>query len=217
MKTHLYIFLLWQFTLGLLVAIGCNVTSRSTSTPIASIPAMAFLLEANVFPDSWKASLCDTRLCRDGDGGNTAAERDFYLPNASGHAFQEVYRFSDERVAGDKFKVYKDANFNESRIHQPFVPFTPPPEITFESQIADESYFACGVDVVPQCKMLARYRNYFVYFYFDHVTEDEPGGLTYTEIEQILKALDDKVIALLNNFATTVADTTVQPCHEKFC
>ncbi|MCS7017412.1 MAG: hypothetical protein NZM42_15015 [Gemmatales bacterium] len=89
-------------------------------------------------------------------------------------------------------------DYTESEVRRPFVPFAPPAEITFESQIADEYYFACGVDVVHQCQMLARYRNYFVYFYFDVTTQQDPGGLTYAEIERVLRALEDKVAALLN-------------------
>jgi|CXWL01.1.fsa_nt_gi hypothetical protein len=211
MKPQFRTLLLWQFMWVLIIAVACNTLNVQMSTPVASIPAIDFLLEANMLPAGWEASPCDTSLCRDGGGGDTAAERDFYLPNAPGHALQEVYRFSDERAASDKFKVYMEGNFNESEVRQPFVPFAPPQEITFKSQVADEYYFACGVDVIPQCKMLARYQNYFVYFYFDHATEQEPGGLTYAEIERVLEALEGKVAALLTASSASATDTAVQP------
>jgi hypothetical protein len=162
---------------------GCNLYSSQSKTPVVvSPPASAFLLDSDVFPKGW--------TFESDEQGVIVAGRDFYLPNASGHSFQEVFRRPSENEASKKYKVYLEGEFNKS--------FTSTPEITFKSKIADEYYFACGVDVVPSCKMLARYHNYFVYFYFDLITNKEPGGLTYSEIEHVLKALESKVSDAFN-------------------
>jgi hypothetical protein len=61
------------------------------------------------------------------------------------------------------------------------------------------------VDVIPQCKLLARYRNYVVFFYFAHAVEGDPnGGLTYLEIEHVLETLETQV----SNVLSTSTDTT---------
>jgi hypothetical protein len=166
------------------------------NTPVPTIPSSAFLLDVNVFPNGW-ASESDEK-------GVIVAGRDFYLPNAPGHSFQEIYRRPNDKKASEKFKVYLDGEFNVSAKYQPAVPFAPPPEIAFKSKIADEYYFACGVDQAPQCKLLARYRNYFVFFYFDLSTNESPGGLTYSEIEYVLEALEAKA----SNALSASPDTT---------
>ena len=153
--------------------------------------ASALLLEVDVFPKRWSAF--------SDENGTIVATRSYYIPHEPGQVFQEVYRRPTAEDASEKFKEYLSGSFNESKIRQPFVPFSPPPEITFQSQIADEYYFACGVDEAPQCKMLARYRNYFVYFYFDVSIEESRGGLTYPEIVTVLEALEAKVLSVLSN------------------
>jgi hypothetical protein len=171
--------------------VGCNTVSSQPSTSATQIPASAFLLGSNVFPSGWKFE--------SSEDGIIVAGRDFYLPKAYGHSFQEIYRRPNDNEASKKFKVYLEGEFNVSGTHQPAQPFSLPPEITFKSKIADEYYFACGIDVIPQCKMLARYQNFFVFLYFDLSTKNELGGLTYTEIQRVLEALEAKASDLLSD------------------
>ena len=167
----------FQTTWITILLAGCSIFETQPSISIASPPANAFLLEADVFPKRW-VSFSD-------ENGTIVAGRSFGIANEPGKAFQEVYRRPNDNEASMKYKVYLRGEFNKS--------FASTPEITFQSKIADEYYFACGVDVVPSCGMLARYHNYFVYFYFDLSTKEEPGGLTYSEIEHVLEALEAKV------------------------
>lgn len=169
---------------------GCNLYTAQPKTSVSSTPASAFLLDASVFPTGW-VSYSD-------DPGTIVAGRDFGIANVPGHSFQEVYRRPSNDDASKKYKVYLAGEFNVSGTHQPAVPFALPGEITFKSKIADEYYFACGVDVIPQCKMLARYQNYFVFLYFDVSTKKSLGGLTYPEIERVLESLEIKVSNVLN-------------------
>jgi len=81
---------------------------------------------------------------------------------------------------------------------QTFIPFEPPDEITFRSQLADEFRLECGWYIIPYCMAVARYRNYVVHFNIDLEVEDveSPGtytnGLTYEQIEELLWAMDAK-------------------------
>lgn len=175
---------------AMIAFLACNIFPVQPNTTLPPMSADDLLLDVDAFPEGWNSSPCDTNLCKQDSSGITAAERDFYLPNIPGHVYQEVFHFPDDGQAKDKFAVYMSGNFNEADVRQPFVPFTPPPEITFKSKIADEYYLACGIDVIPQCKLLSRYENYFVYFYFDLSTGEERGGLTYSQIEKVLEALE---------------------------
>ena len=163
---------------------GCSPLGTQTGPPIASPPASAFLLEADVFPKGWVPSPEDEK-------GEIVAGRDFHLPTVAGHAYQEIHRRPNDWLASEKYKVYLEGEINVRK-------FAPPPEITFHSKIADEYYFACGVDRIPSCGMVARYHNYFVFFYFDLFTKEQPEGLTYAEIEHVLEAFEAKVTDLFS-------------------
>lgn len=176
-----------QSIIALLLLASCSILQ--SSMPAESAPANALLLEPDVFPNGW--------TFESDEMGVIVAGRDFYLPNAYGHSFQEIYQRPSNYQAHQKFKTYLEGEFNVSIEDQSSVPFTSPSEITFKSQIADEYYFACGVNEIPQCKMLARYQNYFAFFYFELATT-EPGGLTYSEIEDVLEAFEAKVSEALN-------------------
>jgi hypothetical protein len=162
---------------------GCGPRGTQADPPVASPSASAFLLDSTVFPEGWVG---DTSKMSE-----TLGDRDFSKPGVAGHAFQEIYRYPNDWSASQKYKVYLEGEINVRK-------FTPPPEITFRSKIADEYYFACGVDLIPSCAMVARYHNYFVFFYFDLYTKEQPEGLTYAEIEHVLEALEARVTNLFS-------------------
>ena len=81
-----------------------------------------------------------------------------------------------------------------------YVPFEPPPEIDFRSQTADEFYLTCGWLYGAQCHVIARYRNYVTWLTLDLEAEREghvSHGLTYEEIEAIIRAMDGRFTAFL--------------------
>lgn len=206
MKLRFHMLLGWQLIAVLLLTVACNTLSAPTNSPVVSIPAIDFLLEAETFPSGWIATPCDTSLCRNGGNGDTAAERFFYLPQAPGQALQEAYRFSSEKTASSKFNVYLESSLGS--LSEPFIPS----DIQSGSQVADEYYFACGFDdKIPQCQLLGRYRNYFVYFYFDLATKQDPGGLSSAEIEKVLQALETRASNLLNSSSGSTTSTVGQP------
>ncbi len=76
-----------------------------------------------------------------------------------------------------------------------YVEFSPPPELSFQSQVADEFYLACGWDVWAYCEVVARYRNYTLELNLPLEAEYQGRirqGLTYREMDAALKAMDNE-------------------------
>jgi hypothetical protein len=85
-----------------------------------------------------------------------------------------------------------------------FVEFKPPPEIDFRSQIADQFYLACGWLYGAQCHVIARYHNYVTYASLDLEAEYEghiDHGLTYPEVDTVVRAMDAKFAEALEKFS----------------
>jgi hypothetical protein len=187
----------WLLLAFLNLISGCELNSSVHEKASPTMPAaLSFLVEIDSFPNGWTSTSCNSSLCEK-DGGLSSAGQDYYLTGASGHVYEEVYRFSRNEEAAREFSIYKENSFNKSDVRSPFTAFQPPSDIKFESKIADEHYLACGVDVIPQCEFIARYKNYMIYFYFDRSTPESPGGLTSAEIENVLVSLEVKVTDVL--------------------
>ena len=76
-----------------------------------------------------------------------------------------------------------------------YLEFKPPPEISFHSKIADEFFLACGWLYGAQCHIISRYRNYVTFLSLDLESEYQgytTVGMTYAEIELIVRAMDTK-------------------------
>lgn len=187
MRAHLHCF--FQQMLILFLLVGCTTFGAQSSQPVASPAAAAFLLGIDAFPKGWVSSIYEQ--------SEFVGGQDFYKPKIAGHAFQDIYRHPNDGSASDKYRIYLESEFKVSTVRQPFVPFAPPPEVRFQSKVADEYYFACGIEMIASCKMIARYRNYFVFFYFELATKEQ-SGLTYAEIEHVLEAFETKVNALFS-------------------
>jgi hypothetical protein len=183
----LSIVVLWSF--------GCNTFSRATPTPLPGPPARAFIVTKEAYPSDWEALPCDTQLCQNGD--ETYEQSFISKSHEPGQFRQEVFRFGTAEVASEKYKVYRDTDFHKSQFDPDSTDFAPPTELPYVSPVADEYYFACGQEFGLVCRMVARYRNYFVFLYFD-MDSGKGYGLTYDEVEQILKWLDKQAASQLN-------------------
>lgn len=182
--------------LGVLVvfSLSCGSLIGVTPTPILGPPARVFILTDEVYPPDWKALPCETDLCQNGD----ATYQQFFTPQANepGQFVQEVYRYETVGAASEKYAIYRSANFHRAQFDPDGTEYAPPPELLYVSPIADEYYFACGHEFGLVCRMVARYRNYFVYFSF-FMESNDSYGLTYTEVERILKWLDEQTASQL--------------------
>ena len=183
-------------TVTIIVALGCGTVAylSPTSTPMSGPPAQVFIISEEVYPSGWKSLPCESLLCQ-----SSGSAYEAYLiseANQPGHLIQEVYRLDTLEEASAKFAVYLKNDFKKKAADPESTEFSPPVELPYTSPIADEYYFACGREFGLVCQMIARYRNYFISFYFD--MDDGRGyGLTYSEVERILHWLDGKVSNLL--------------------
>ncbi len=167
--------------------------------PLPNIPAWHLLINADAFPKGWEADPCapTDRLCFSG----THALRTFGRVEIPGHVIQQAYRFNAVEAAKAKFRRVREVDFRPRQ--PPNLQFAPPSEITYQSPIADEYYFGCGVDRIPACKAIFRYGNYYIEFYFDldeyqgYGRDVEGDGLKIEEIEPILRAMDERAAAVL--------------------
>lgn len=189
------------FAICLLLCVSCDVIPSnriSNSTP--SIPAYELLLETDPFPEKWQADPCDPERCQ----RPQLAWRTFGIVGVPGHVNQTVSRFPNSEAAQAEFRLVREMGFKASSPPQiPNTDFIPPQEITYRSPIADEYHFGCGVDIVPACRAIFRYGNYYLELYFDldsyqgYGLDHEGDGLKLEEVEPILRAMDEKAGEIL--------------------
>jgi hypothetical protein len=195
-------------TLGVFSLVtGLNMGCSFVNTPHHSIqlplpPARDLLLDLSYLPDGWEQPQGLTYLDRKGKGGVTSSEGYWERVSPPAGISQEVYAYGNVDDALDSFANLRELVFLTSS-RQNSAPYLPPPEIKYQSSIADEYYLACGVDEVLICRALLRYRSYVIVLF---MPSNELGndGLMYSEIENTLIAVDKKIakelsIDLLNS------------------
>jgi hypothetical protein len=171
-----------------LVAATSCVQAPSSRLPQRDLPASKLLLDSQSFPSGWTAEPCGPDCSR--DEGDQHAERAFGRVGIPGNVRQEIFRLGDENDAKAKFNIYREADFRP--LSPPDHQFSPPLAFTYHSPLADDYYLGCGVSTVPACRAIARYRNYFIYLYFD-IDGGKDDGLDLVEVEPILRALDQQI------------------------
>lgn len=191
-----------MFFLVFLLA-GC-AWLRSTATPPPGwrSPVSELLVDSSAFPEEWHLlSEADTDPTV-----NHVARRWGHMSGAKGE--QAIWR---AYTVGDAERKYNELRQSQFQPREPlypgtiFVKFEPPAEIDFHSQIADEFYLACGWWGWAYCQVVARYRNYVVYMSLDQQADHEgthTDGLSYAEIEVIVRAIDTKFVESLDSLPT---------------
>ena len=180
--------------------VGCqpSLGRRPAATPLPGWRSLVsgLLLEDDAFPEGWTrirdhpvGSLTDPTI-------NAVYRSWWWEANGSGKVEQSINRAYTSADAADYYAELRQGQFFELRTPPPpdfYVPYEPPEAINFQSQTADEIYFACGFRISGHCRVLARYRNYVVELrleresdYDGHITH----GLTYAEIEGVVSAMD---------------------------
>jgi hypothetical protein len=197
----------WTVIIGVLGAGCASFANESHSPLLTAVPARGLLLDTNAFPKGWVAGTCEPDCSR--SEGETHALRSFYIINIPGQVVQEVFRLGSEQDAIGMFQTARDTDFRERQ--SPNSGFAPPPEISYQSLIADEYHLGCGVDEVPACKVIMRKGNYFISVFFN-VDRGEVGGngLKMTEIAPILRDLDERVAGHFGTPIPTVVPTLTQ-------
>lgn len=204
MKTRLRFFSL--LPLAVLVASCGAIRPFTEPTPLPgwSSPVSDLFVDESAFPEGWQTGFAGKSVPRPTANHVT---REWWGPGeTSAIATQSIWRAYTVADAERKYNELRVGEFQPSRPLNPgsiFVPFEPPSEISFRSQIADEFYLACGWWDWAYCEVIARYRNYVVAMtlnreatYGGRVTH----GLTYTEIETVVRAMDAKFAEAMKAF-----------------
>lgn len=200
-------------TLSFLVLMtGCQiiVAPEPTPTPLPGWRSLvsALLLEDDVLPEGWarirdhpQGSLTDPTINHVYRSWWNEAE------GSSGKVQQHIWRAytivdANERYAELRQNPVLLSCFTPSP-YDFYVEFYPPSEISFQSQVADEFYLTCGWRGVAYCEVIARYRNYLVEMRLEREAEYEghvSEGLTYPEIEAVVRAMDAKFTETVETF-----------------
>jgi hypothetical protein len=108
---------------------------------------------------------------------------------------QHIYRIYSIEAATAYYKRIYDVDFNKTPA-PPHTPFIRPPEVSYRSPIADDYFLGCGLDEVPACRALFRYRNFVIEFYMD-IDAGRGDGLNIIEVEPVLRAMDARASEVL--------------------
>lgn len=179
-----------------LVSASCTSPWGPTPTPLPGwrSPVSDFFVDESAFPEGWRVGYPENASTD--PTINHVWQEWWGPPEESCLVGQSIWRGYTARDVEGKFDSLRRSQFKPSRPLPPdtlFVPFEPPAEIGFRSEVADEFYLACGWWRLAYCEVIARYRNYVVELWLDreavyegHVSQ----GLTYPEIERVIRAMD---------------------------
>lgn len=193
-----------KLRLGLMFFLAGCAWIRSTATPLPGwrSPVSELLVNDSAFPEEWHLlSEADTDPTV-----NHVARRWGHISGAK--AIQAIWRAYTVADSKRKYTELRQNQFHPSQPLNPgtiFIEFEQPAEINFQSHIADEFYLACGWLDWASCVVVARYRNYAVVIRMDQEAElkgEHTDGLTYAEIETVLKAMDAKFVEKLDSLPT---------------
>ena len=200
----------WILPLYLLTLVGCQILAapEPTPTPLPGWRSLVsdLLLGDSTFPEGWARirtmpidSLTDPTI-------NHVYRSWWGESKGEGKVQQAIWRAYTTSAAEERYTDLRERRFYIRSSPRPtdfFVPFEPPNEIDFHSQVADEFYLACGWRIWARCEVVARYRNYVVDLNLELEAEYEghiSHGLTYAEIEEAVRAMDAKFAEAMERF-----------------
>ncbi len=188
---------------------GCQLV-QSTPTPLPGwrTPVSELIVDDSVFPKDWVVlSPKDTKT---DPITNHIGRRWGHISGA--HAEQVIWRAYTVSDAESRYaELLRQSHFQPSQDLFPntvFVQFEPPTEISYQSQVADASYLACGWVRWAYCEVVARYRNYVVDMRMDLQADykgNRSDGLTYEQIENIIIVMDAKFAEFLSAFPSATS------------
>lgn len=181
---------------GLLICLWMGTCCLFTQ-PVAEYPPIEQLvIDESSFPAGWEASQPNTDFpplapWTTGRREVECVSRSFRDPAGSGAGGMTIQRFRNTRDAAQEYEHQVDVAF---RVRDSWsTPWTTPPELLFESHVADQYRYACAtVGYYPQvnCAYVARYRVYVVDFI---IKLYDTNVITYTDLLPILRAIDNRM------------------------
>jgi len=188
--------------------VSCQLSRQPTPTPL---PGWRFLVselfvDESAFPEGWHVEFPEDTVT---DPTVNHVYRSWGRKHISGTVDQQIWRAYTIADAKEKYAELRNSQFQPSRPLHPsttFVEFEPPAEVSFRSQVADEFYLACGWWDWAYCQVVARYRNYVVLMRLAREAEFQEHythGLTYAEIEAVVRAMDAKFVEAPETFSVS--------------
>lgn len=175
----------------LLLSSSCSVLATPTPLPGWRDNVRDHFVDATALPTGWS-------IVRAEDSYPQAnhVHREFGNPPSSGIVSQDIWRAYTIADAEEKYAELRQSQFQPRLAREEMVsPWESPEEIEFRSEVADEWHLACGWEEWAYCQYLVRYRNYVTYLRLDReakLDDRTSQGLTYAEIEAVLKVADAK-------------------------
>jgi hypothetical protein len=173
---------------------GCYVSWRQ-DPPGWHSPVSELFVDTSAFPEGWQIDFPEDAVT---DPGVNSVGRSWGHPQECGTANQGIWRAHSISRAKRKYsELVKDISQPNTEIHSEdtYIEFQPSEELDYQSQTADEFYLACGLRDVAYCVVFARYRNYVTSMTLKREAEFDNHrscGLTYPEIEAVIRAMDAK-------------------------
>jgi len=178
---------------------SCNSgqwTLTSPPPPGWRSPVSDLFVDETAFPEGWRIEFPEDIIT---DPTINHVGISWGRPDVAGTVYQVIWRaYTIEDAMEEYAKISQQPLLRPHYTPAPknfYVEFRPPPEVDFQSQVADESYLACGWLEWAFCEIVARYHNYVVYMNLDLAAEyggHTSSGLTYVEIEKVMRAMDAK-------------------------
>jgi len=171
-------------TLMMMLAVAaCRGQPTSATSNICKLEVQNLLIDSSAFPPNWAASKPERPA--DHHGAIRRCGLVFSVPN--GVAVEEIYEYETIDEASLEFERQLEVWFTERPID---TPWEVPPLTEPMSSIADDFRLACSIQgKVSMCRALARY-DVFVIRFNTHMS---PEFMTYTDLERVLQAIDDKM------------------------
>ena len=167
---------------------GCYGVITCVPPPAAPCEIETLLIDKSVVPKEWK---------QQGPPGDPpdrfGVERISILFSTSTHGggMQDIFRAWDKREAS---RGYYDFMSHFS-VREGETEWEIPPEITYRSQVADQSRLGCSTHLpsgVQHCQFIAQYEVYIVRFH-----ADMSEVMTYADLERILQDIDRRMAQCL--------------------
>ena len=200
LERHRSVGIVAVLALFVLVGLSCvclQVTGRIgyVPYPTPAFPIQDLLLDESVFPEGFRAVRPfdpEDRIPAEQLARNFLTEKCHPLVVGAG---QQVYRFyGGASSAADAYPQQIAIWFSPS-----WGDWSIRPELSYESAVADQYRFGCYTDEDFHCRhcvAVGQYAQYMVVF-DAKLDPDHPECLTFTDLEEILIAIDDKMALYL--------------------
>lgn len=183
--------------IGLLLLVSCLplINKRPTPTPRPEpIDLRDLLINTSVFPPGWRVEQPPSSLREVFPRAQESLGVTFRRRGYEAIANHAVGRYSDADDAAFEYGWEHSREFGQALL---VTPWATPEALPYQSTIADQYRFACAIvdkgdgsgEQLHECVAVGRYEEFVSIF----TTWVAPEYMTYTDLERILKAIDERM------------------------